>query len=174
MYELDSEMRTARDEAEKVIRVLIENNYDQNMGDGTYEQLDRRAEELMMKLRAGMPTIAERLEALRVMWCETFLTETPKHAPEAMRAIHRLGIVQAAVERRLLTKIQEAHTDRDSERLLTILAGWGIEVEDAALVATNAHYRGFCALHPTVRVTSQDGLFDAPCGVCEYAMEGDR
>lgn len=31
-----------------------------------------------------------------------------------------------------------------------------------------------CPWHPHVQTSSPDGLFDAPCGECEAAMEDDR
>lgn len=32
---------------------------------------------------------------------------------------------------------------------------------------------GVCHRHPHVKIRSDNGLFDAPCGECEAAMEGD-
>jgi hypothetical protein len=30
-----------------------------------------------------------------------------------------------------------------------------------------------CPRHPRVRTSSPDGLFDAPCGPCEYALDAE-
>lgn len=38
------------------------------------------------------------------------------------------------------------------------------------LVAEDRRARGLCPRHPQVRVTSHDGMYDAPCDLCEQEM----
>lgn len=99
------------------------------------------------------------LARLRALYRAEFRTET--------RTYTRIDM---ATEDRVVTRIKASKKDGNLRDLQIIANDWDAIVEQEWSIADNAAARGYCPFHVTVRTTSRDGKYDAPCGACEEEM----
>lgn len=114
--------------------------------------------------------LAAAIDDLRALWRAFFVGPDATFYSPTEQYARINGPAQSYAAERMEADIKAAIADGDAARCWAIANDFDGRLRSHVEVAYNRQSRGVCTFHPGVRVTSRDGMYDAPCGACEAAM----